>query len=839
MTAGLKKHYFRIAAALLLSLSLLIVLFYGLLLQYQENSLYGSAVHLIEINRQVKADITSLLERDRNVVRDITEQIYGGGVSSKEELLRSIDFHRTNWKEDGIEIYTGDGRCIVSGRTGQNSDSASAFAAQVSEEGSLFRIVDSEARYAEAVDTDLTVDGSRVVAVAVVHDLGSLLDDLGLTSFDGAGSLYLVRQSGVEISRSGGDNARNVYNLLSSFDAGTIENLTGSGLSMEETMDRGEEGAYLFTGADRQPQYIILTPVRFMDSALYLFNIVPRTAVNATMTQFTHSVIILLIVVVLLILLFFIFYLRRADLYNRQIAARERLFDILVSETKNGFILLKAGSRKPDYVSSNMKDIFHGDSLYLESSGEGYRLTGNGSGAGQEITENINTALKKWNGVSEFVSDYLPYSAQGQKRYLRLHLYPVSGQKNEFVGIVQDMTKDFIRENNLREAMRIADSANQAKSRFLSSISHDIRTPLNAILNMTRFLQEEITDPEESGQLEIVRQSSEHLLELINNVLDISRIESGKLSFAHEAFDLSRLIDSTVEMIQPLCDGKKQKLVVSEKIQHTAVTGDALRVSQILLNLLNNAVKYTADGGTIEFQTEELDSIKQGAIPFRFTVRDNGMGISQDRLEDIFQPFSRVENKTVRATEGNGLGLAITKSIVDAMGGRISVQSRVGEGSVFTVEVPFASGGTETVQKAMHADTEKIRFDGRRALLAEDNEINAAIAVTLLERRGMAVETAADGREALELFRTRAAGCFDLIYMDIQMPVMDGYEAAAALRSMEREDAKTIPVIAMTANAFAEDVERARAAGMNAHVSKPIDPDELYRTTAEVLAKQA
>ncbi|MCI1722184.1 MAG: HAMP domain-containing histidine kinase [Lachnospiraceae bacterium] len=380
-------------------------------------------------------------------------------------------------------------------------------------------------------------------------------------------------------------------------------------------MNRTEEGAFLFSGTDAGTLYVILTPVSFLDDTMYLFNLVPQTTVNQTTNQFVNSVILLLVILVIFIILLFAFYLRRAGRFNREIMTRERLFDILVSETKNGFMLLKVGREKPDYVSSNTETIFGNSLPKLESAGKGYRLSAGSGEKSMEALAMVNESLEKWDGSTEFISDYFPYRANGTDQYLRLCLYPVLSEKNEYVGIIQDMTRDYKRENSLRAALEMADSANHAKSRFLSGISHDIRTPLNAIINMTRFLQEEITQEKESQQLEIILRSSEHLLELINNVLDISRIESGKITFAEEPFSIGETADGVADIIRTLCDGKQQKFLYEKKnIRHQELIGDSLRLRQVLLNLLNNAVKYTGEKGCIRFTAEELNSIKPGTV---------------------------------------------------------------------------------------------------------------------------------------------------------------------------------------------------------------------------------
>ena len=398
-------------------------------------------------------------------------------------------------------------------------------------------------------------------------------------------------------------------------------------------------------------------------------------------------------------------------------------------------------------------------------------------------------------------------------------------------------------DQKLRDALTMADSANRAKTQFLSSVSHDIRTPLNAVINMSRFLSEEITDRKQSEELGVIRESSEHLLNLINDVLDMSRIESGKLTFHDAPFDMQGVLAGVCEMIRPLCEAKKQKFVFEcGEMTETHLTGDALRLNQILINLLNNAVKYTPEHGEIHFTVQELKAIAGDELPFRFTVRDNGIGIPEDRLTTIFQPFTRVENETVRETEGSGLGLAITKSFVDALGGSIAVESRVGEGSVFAVELNYRPGDGGKKEEKAESGTEEscteaqnARFDGRRALVVEDNAVNLMIASTILKKRGFLVESAGNGAEAVRQYEAHPAEWYDIIYMDIQMPVENGYDAAREIRASGQADAGTIPIVAMTANAFAEDMERARAAGMDAHLAKPIEPEEVYRVSCRLL----
>lgn len=395
------------------------------------------------------------------------------------------------------------------------------------------------------------------------------------------------------------------------------------------------------------------------------------------------------------------------------------------------------------------------------------------------------------------------------------------------------------RDEELSDMLVLADSANKAKTEFLSNVSHDIRTPLNAVINMTAFAQKDIHDPEKLSQyLKIIQVSSNHLLSLINDVLDMSRIESGRLKLTSQVFDLGDDLQSIVGIIRPLCDKKSQTLDCRiDDLQHRWLKGDMLRVNQVLINLLNNASKFTQDGGRIQFSATELPSIKEGTAAFRFTVQDNGIGIREEDQKRIFEPFTRVQDGHAAHVEGTGLGLAITNNIVHAMGGTIALQSEFGKGSRFTVELYFDICSEVPSSNEQTAEDMNLRFEGKRALVVEDNEINRIIADTILESWGFQTDNAEDGDTALKDYLGQAPHYYDVIYMDIQMPGMDGYETAKAIRASGKEDAAEIAIIAMTANVFSDDVEKARAAGMNAHVGKPISPEELHAVTRNALQK--
>jgi signal transduction histidine kinase/CheY-like chemotaxis protein len=840
MNKGLKKIVKLMAILLVLCLCVVFFMFFRLTTQYRHNTAFSGSSHLTEINRQGEKNITSTLDRERDLARDIKSEVESGRLSGEKALLSYAANQKRIWGESDIYIYTREGLCLNADGVAHNNGDASEFAYETVESGETFRIVKSQAEFACAVSGGLTLRGSPVAAVSVVHDLDTLIDDMGFAPFSGQSTVYLTKQNGVRICQSQ-NGEKGVYNVLSIFESGTMEALSGGENSAGDAMEQGLEGAFLFKSSSAAPKYVAMTPINFLGESLYLITVVPQNVVNQTMNVFSRNMVLLSTAMILLIIAiflgFFILYQKKSAVYAADIRSRDRLFDLLVSETKNAYMLMQTDQPRPSYVSSNMEDIL-GEEVYgLQKLEGGYRLTGAAAGGSRTLTE-INSALSGWDGTGEFISGYLPYCINGDNRFLRLSIHPVTAGGSEFIGIVQDVTPEYRREDSLREALALANSANLAKTQFLSSMSHDIRTPLNAIINMARFLREDLDDRDKAlEEVDVITQSSEHLLSLINNVLDLSRIESGKLSFVTESFNMDLVLAGTCEIVRSLCTEKEQKFTYSHsEFAHPDLIGDALRLNQILINILNNAVKFTPRRGSIDFTVTELPAIKPGSIPFRFEIRDNGIGIPPERLGSIFDPFSRGSSDIVQRTEGTGLGLAITKNFVEAMGGSITVESAMGKGSLFTVELYFSEGcAVQPAGPARDGTACTRRFDGLCALVAEDNAINMGIASTILSGWGFTVEQAENGKKAADLFKGRGSGYYSVIYMDIQMPVMNGYESASSIRSSGAADAQTIPIIAMTANAFSEDVERARAAGMNAHVAKPIDPQELREVTAELV----
>ena len=389
------------------------------------------------------------------------------------------------------------------------------------------------------------------------------------------------------------------------------------------------------------------------------------------------------------------------------------------------------------------------------------------------------------------------------------------------------------------EALQTAENANKAKTDFLSNMSHDIRTPMNAIIGMTSLIRHDAGNKakviEYADKIDI---SSQHLLGIINDVLDMSKIEAGKTVFKYTDFSILDFITELNTIFHSQIDEKNQTLtIIKENIRHEWVNGDQVHLMQIFSNLVSNAVKYTQEGGKIQFLVEECETKSSVYAKYRFLVSDNGIGMSADFKETIFDAFTRAESSVTNKIQGTGLGMAITKNLVEAMGGTIDVESELGQGSCFEVLIDLRIAEDRFVSSAEQAEKDEPAgnvLKGMRFLCAEDNELNAEILMELLKIEGAECTICENGKRVLEAFEQSAPGDYDMILMYVQMPVMNGYEATKAIRRSSHELAKTIPIIAMTANAFSEDIQHSLAAGMNAHVSKPIEMKVLEKTIRSI-----
>ncbi len=404
----------------------------------------------------------------------------------------------------------------------------------------------------------------------------------------------------------------------------------------------------------------------------------------------------------------------------------------------------------------------------------------------------------------------------------------------------------------LKDALAAAESASRAKTVFLNNMSHDIRTPMNAIVGFTALAEARIDNKElVRDYLEKISVSGRHLLALINDVLDMSRIESGKMRLEEKAVNLPDLIRDIRSIVEEDMEAKKQVFTIQmEQMAHENVISDRLRLSQIFLNILSNVMKFTPEGGSIRFAIAEKDSGNPERTGYEFRIRDNGIGMSEEFRKTVFESFTREKTSTVSGIQGTGLGMAITKNIVDMMGGTIRVESEAGKGSEFIVYLPFRiaenppeendrKGREEglSFREEKKNASETAGFTGKRLLLAEDNLMNQQIALAILEDAGFAVDIAEDGEVAVDKMKQSAAGTYDVILMDIQMPRMDGYEAARQIRRLADPAKAAVPIAAVTANAFEEDKKLAMEAGMDGHLAKPYDIPAMMKTLREMLAR--
>ncbi len=384
----------------------------------------------------------------------------------------------------------------------------------------------------------------------------------------------------------------------------------------------------------------------------------------------------------------------------------------------------------------------------------------------------------------------------------------------------------------LADAYEEAKRANTAKTEFLSRMSHDIRTPINGILGMSRIAQQCIDDGNRvRDALSKIDEAGRQLELLINDVLDMSRLESGRTELTNEPFDLIKVLSSGYDPIMVMAEENNVKLAGAHfNIKHNRVIGSPLHLQRISLNILTNAIKYNKPGGEAETWLDEIP-IDDTHSNYVFRIADTGVGMSEEFVKHLFEPFSREHTDAGTEYQGTGLGMAITKELLDLMGGSIEVESKLGVGSTFTMKIPFeiCTGDIEPEKKEDH---EKVSLDGMRILLVEDNSLNMEIATFMVETAGATVTPARNGREAVDVYRSHPAGTFDVILMDVMMPEMDGLEATRQIRTSEQADSAEIPIIAMTANAFAEDVKKCKAAGMNEHIAKPLDADRALHIIA-------
>ena len=401
--------------------------------------------------------------------------------------------------------------------------------------------------------------------------------------------------------------------------------------------------------------------------------------------------------------------------------------------------------------------------------------------------------------------------------------------------------KERMQEEKLKKAYAAAENANKAKTEFLNNMSHDIRTPMNVILGYNQMMKSQLTEPKQLDYQKKIEQSGRLLLSIINNVLDMARIESGKMKVDENYEVVGEIIDEIISTFSSKAKEKEIHLSGSMQVTHRNVLCDGTKIREIYVNLVSNAIKYTPRGGNVTINVEELPCEKEGYIKVKAEIKDTGIGMSEEFLPTLFEPFSREHNTTIGKVGGTGLGMSVVKRMIDLMGGSIEVKSELGKGTVFTFTLMHKIADEKYYcQKIETADAPDMKENlrGKRVLLAEDNDLNAEIAIAVLEETGLVIERVEDGIQCVNRIEQMPSGTYDLILMDIQMPNMDGYKATQFIRRLDDKKNAEVPIIAMTANAFEEDKKRAFDAGMNGHIAKPIDVEKLGAVILLALSKQ-
>lgn len=513
--------------------------------------------------------------------------------------------------------------------------------------------------------------------------------------------------------------------------------------------------------------------------------------------------------------------------------SRYRVFDIVANHTNNAYVLFSEEDLSVSYVSPN---LFRMLGIKPESVRTVHDVFGRGY-TEEEFRkilplvtprESIPCKTKREHRVTHEV------------RYYTESLYRTKFDDEERILLmISDRTLEKRSQSALEIAVQNAEHANRAKTSFLSDMSHDLRTPMNAIAGLITLLKADINNPKKVQEhVALMEKSSENMLELINNILDMSRIESGATVLESEPFSVEELCEEVVAIHRP--QGTLKGIVLTKEFNliHKTYFGDHLRIKQILSNLASNAVKYTTDRGKVEVKVFSKPMGDSDFELITFVIKDSGIGMSKEFLETIFVPFARERNTTMSGVGGTGLGMPIVKNLVEIMNGHIYVESEQGVGSTFTVEIPLRVVREEVIKKPESAENLDIDLAGVRVLVVEDNAINAEILIELLEMEGIVCDLATDGRKALEKLASEQPDYYDVVLMDVQMPVMNGYEATKAIRMSNHPRGKTIPIIAMTANAFQEDVRNALEAGMDLHIAKPVNMRLLKEAIHKLLHRE-
>ena len=668
-------------------------------------------------------------------------------------------------------------------------------------------------------------------AIAITYNNKDLVDSLKISAFEGRGSTFAVLPDGRVVLDSSSADMSGVHNILAM--------LKNSASFTEEQIDAlqkafaaGKSGNLEFS-INGTGYYMVYGSASFQNWTI--LGIVPKSVVNANMNRLQYTTMammsgivgMLAVTALLLVVQSNRHKLRKKD---QQLLAREKLFSSLSHNVDDVFLMIDTETSKVEYVSPNVQRIL---GISPEAVQEDFHVLC--AAGGYNCRSRLDDLMQMERGTQQEWNREFIHQETGESRYIHVtgFINDVQGAKKCIVDL-SDRTGEHQTTLAVKAALEIAEKASKAKTDFLSNMSHDIRTPMNAIIGITTLMKNELHEPEKLAEhLGKLETSGQLLLGIINDILDMSRIESGKTTLNVEKMNLPRQISQLDSVIRQQAGQRRQTLTVETHVKHENVLGDPNRLKQVLMNILSNAVKYTPNGGHVRLEIDELTHTEH-YTKYRFVVQDNGIGMSEEFQKTLFEPFAREEKSGTNKVQGTGLGMAITKSIVDLMGGTIHVESTTGKGTRFEVVLEFPiDAEADTVQETQVPPEEEETaspLSGMKFLCAEDNAINAEILEMLLEANGASCTICANGQEIVDAFASVKPGDYDMILMDVQMPVMDGLEATRRIRSSENPLGKTIPILAMTANAFLVDMQKSREAGMDEHLSKPVDISALEQT---------
>ena len=832
MRPTIKNRILAIFAALLLGISILTSLV--VFMDFMEHTIYEeSTAHLTEIYHQANQTLYNKVSLNWGVMRMWTP--YLKSAQSDADVNAFLAQAKGEYHFTDFFFVSRDGSYIALDGERGYLDLGRTLSQLILEQQPIVAnsvVPDKPEIMVFAVPTEKgCYQGFDYEAIAVTYNNKDLVDSLKISAFEGHGSTFAVLPDGRVVLDSSSADMRGVHNILA-----LLKNSAGFTAeqvdALQDSFAAGESGSLEFS-IHGVSYYMVYGSAAFQNWTI--LGIAPKSVVNANMNRLQYTTMavmsgitgMLAVAALLLVVQSNRKKLRKKD---QQLLAREELFSNLSRNVDDVFLMIDTETRKVEYVSPNVQRIL---GLSPEAVQEDFHVlypAGDGSSASR-----LESLMQMEQGVQQEWEREFVNQETGEPRYIHVtgFLNDVQGARKCIVDM-SDRTGEHLTTLTVEAALEVAEKASKAKTDFLSNMSHDIRTPMNAIIGITTLMKNELHQPEKLAEhLGKLETSGRLLLGIINDILDMSRIESGKTTLNIEKMNLPHQISQLDSIIRQQASQRRQTFTVETHVQHENVLADPNRLNQVLMNILSNAVKYTPQGGHIRLAADELTHTEHYA-KYRFVVRDDGIGMSAAYQKTLFDPFTREEKSGTNRVQGTGLGMAITKSIIDLMGGTIHVESAPGKGSRFEVVLEFPiDTEADKVQTApaLPEEAEAVSpLSGMNFLCAEDNAINAEILELLLETKGARCTICSNGQEIVDTFASVKPGEYDMILMDVQMPVMDGLEATRRIRSGENPLGRTIPILAMTANAFLEDMQKSRDAGMDEHLSKPVDINALEQT---------